>query len=636
MTFTYTASGKRATMTDAFGTSTYSYGGNDQLQRKSSPLGTLGYAYDLAGNLTNGNADGYFYDALNRLSAAIWRPGNGDQSVIYGYDAVGNLTSVTYSNGVVHNYSYDAKNRLTNLGVTNGGATPTPIAGYAYTVDAAGHRTSVTELSGHTVNYSYDNLYRLASETIAADPASMNGAVSYSYDAVGNRTQKVSTLPGYPGGLLNYNANDQLSTDTYDNDGNTVGSGTNTGSNGYVYDFENHLLQQGGITYVYDGDGNRVYKTVAGVTTASLIDDLTPTGYPQVVREDFYNGTGPRELTHRYYYGLERLSEARDFFPGSRQYIYYVYDGHGSVRALTDQSGAVTDTYDYDAFGTLLHSTGTTYNNFLFAGEQFDPDLGLYYNRARYLNTSTGRFWTMDTDEGDDDEPTSLHKYLYSEADPVDNIDPSGNQIDAIGALGVSETLDSLPQLNVESILNLVNGGIDKVPLSGGSYHKWMKWIGEAERDIFNSDCACFLTAHGLDPVFVAGAMLLQVPYDGTKSKITEFSAGTYPNSMSARVAEGIDLLRKTVQQHFQRDQYVRAEAQAHGAFRTDVYFRPGDFDKITIEHEALHNLTGESDADLARQLGWNGSGAPSPFISQALRDNRCDKLTPKRKKKKG
>jgi hypothetical protein len=32
----------------------------------------------------------------------------------------------------------------------------------------------------------------------------------------------------------------------------------------------------------------------------------------------------------------------------------------------------------------LIHSTGSTPNNYLFAGEQFDPDLNLYYNRASY------------------------------------------------------------------------------------------------------------------------------------------------------------------------------------------------------------------------------------------------------------
>ena len=56
--------------------------------------------------------------------------------------------------------------------------------------------------------------------------------------------------------------------------------------------------------------------------------------------------------------------------------------------------------YDYDAFGNLIHSTGATPNNYLFSGEQYDPDLYLYYNRARYLNVATGRFWTMDAFEG--------------------------------------------------------------------------------------------------------------------------------------------------------------------------------------------------------------------------------------------
>jgi RHS repeat-associated protein len=104
--------------------------------------------------------------------------------------------------------------------------------------------------------------------------------------------------------------------------------------------------------------------------------------------------------------------------------MYFVLDGHGSVRAITDQNGAVTDTYGYDAFGNLIHSTGTTPNNYLFAGEQFDPDLGLYYNRARYLTTNTGRFWSMDIYQGDAESPQSLHKYLHALDSPVDRIDP--------------------------------------------------------------------------------------------------------------------------------------------------------------------------------------------------------------------
>ena len=192
---------------------------------------------------------------------------------------------------------------------------------------------------------------------------------------------------------------------------------------------------------VYDGDGNRVKKTVAGVTTTYLVADQNPTGYAQVVSETIA-GPGTNRDVRSYVYGLERISQTRQFFNGQNftQTSYYDYDGHGSVRALTDPNGNVTDTYDYDAFGNLIHSTATgippgsttaapTPNEFLFAGEQFDPDLHLYYNRARYLNTNTGRFWTMDPYEGDSQGPLSLQKYLYAEADPVDFTDPTGRSL---------------------------------------------------------------------------------------------------------------------------------------------------------------------------------------------------------------
>jgi RHS repeat-associated protein len=55
-----------------------------------------------------------------------------------------------------------------------------------------------------------------------------------------------------------------------------------------------------------------------------------------------------------------------------------------------------------------------------------DDNLGLYYNRARYLNPDTGRFWTMDTFAGNNEDPLSLHKYLYCQGDPVMGTDLSG------------------------------------------------------------------------------------------------------------------------------------------------------------------------------------------------------------------
>jgi len=104
----------------------------------------------------------------------------------------------------------------------------------------------------------------------------------------------------------------------------------------------------------------------------------------------------------------------------------YGYDGFGTVRQLTNAAGAVTDTYEYDAFGNEINHTGATPNNYLYRGEQYDSDLGLYYLRARYYNPATGRFVGRDPAEGDQFDPASLHKYLYAQGDPVNWVDPTG------------------------------------------------------------------------------------------------------------------------------------------------------------------------------------------------------------------
>jgi RHS repeat-associated protein len=86
----------------------------------------------------------------------------------------------------------------------------------------------------------------------------------------------------------------------------------------------------------------------------------------------------------------------------------------------------VTDTYEYDAFGNALVTTGSTPNNYLYRGEQFDPDLGLYYLRARYCNPTMGRFMSRDPEGGKLIDPRTLHKYLYAGGDPTNRMDPRG------------------------------------------------------------------------------------------------------------------------------------------------------------------------------------------------------------------
>lgn len=148
------------------------------------------------------------------------------------------------------------------------------------------------------------------------------------------------------------------------------------------------------VALVYDGDGNRIRKTVSGTVTSYLVDDLNPTGYPQVVDERT-NGTVSRTYT----YGLQRISQEQ-IISSAWTPSFYVYDGGGNARQLTNTSGTVTDTYEYDAFGNSFTVSGSTPNEMMYRGEQYDSDLGLYYLRARYYNPLTGRFMSRDPEEG--------------------------------------------------------------------------------------------------------------------------------------------------------------------------------------------------------------------------------------------
>jgi RHS repeat-associated protein len=63
---------------------------------------------------------------------------------------------------------------------------------------------------------------------------------------------------------------------------------------------------------------------------------------------------------------------------------------------------------------------------FLYSGEQFDSKIGQQYLRARYYDPATGRFNRLDPFFGNLDDPQSLHKYLYTHADPINGINPRG------------------------------------------------------------------------------------------------------------------------------------------------------------------------------------------------------------------
>ena len=398
----------------------------DGLTRVDYPDGNyVSYSYDNACRLTSVTTPfgttSYEYDLLDRLTRVVDRNG---YATVYEYDANGNRTAVHYANGFTTTYEYDLLNRLIcEKAVDN---EDNVVVQYVYTLGAAGERKSVTELD-RTVEYTYDSLYRLTSETITEGEKVT--AYTYAYDNVSNRILKTENgaATEYVYNALNQLVSDSETSYEYDLNGNLVRVIGSAQSALYEYNAENKFVRatvQNGVlvteeTYTYDYSGNRTSKTTHrsdGVTeyVKYLNDNSSLTN---VLAEIDFDGS----VQAYYTIGADVISQERD-----GKVSVYLYDGHGSVVGLANENGKVTDTYAYDAFGNLLKSKGNTENCYRYCGEQFDETSGLYYLRARYMDTSTGRFISQDSYAGSISDPISLHKYLYANSNPVMFSDPKG------------------------------------------------------------------------------------------------------------------------------------------------------------------------------------------------------------------
>ena len=435
--YTYTATGLNESVHAPAGETQYRYDVRDRLVRVNNPDGSwVGYGYDADCNrISLSSAAGtirYDIDSAGNLSA-VTDPSSGVTR--YGYDLDNNRTSAQLPDATREIREYDVRDRL--IGIRQLRADDAVIGRYAYTLDPAGQRVAVEEDGGRRRRYRYDPLHRLVEEDVAGH-AGADGATSYTYDAVGNRlavaTDAVTTH-------YTYDANDQLhARDTtsydYDANGNVVRRSDGTDTRRFVYDSTNRLVgANDGTTstqFRYDWAGNRVGAEQDGVATRYVVDAAAPLA--RVLDEVAHDGS----LSAHYVFGDGLVSQQRGTTTS-----YYHQDGLGSTRALTDATGVVTDTYEFDAFGNQTESSGTTQNDFRFVGEQRDGSLGDYDLRARRYDPSTGRFTSLDPLLiGDVERPTSLHRYVYADGDPVNRTDPTG--LFSLGELSIGISISGI------------------------------------------------------------------------------------------------------------------------------------------------------------------------------------------------
>ena len=369
LTSTWDALGRRTALADSLGGATsYGYDVNGWMTRLTSTGGEIfDFAYDLSGRFRqvafpNGLSMDYDYDGSGKLQSLEYRQGGGAlSSFTYLYDALGNLLAIT-EGARVREYSYDALERL-----VSGGTAGLP---ESYSYDAAGNRAS-SHLSSL---YAYDNANQLEEDD----------TFLYTYDAVGNRTAREEKATGART-TYRYNGFNQL-----------VGVDFPDGTS---------------ASYRYDGLGRRIEKNVDGTLRRWIYDGVD-------LRLEY---DGSNALIARYTHGPD-VDQPLSMERGGERY-YYLTDHQGSVRFLTDSTGAQVNAYEYDSFGGVLSETLGVENPYRYTGREFDGETGLYYYRARYYDPATGRFLSRDP-EGLAGGTPNLYSYLGN--NPVNGTDPTG------------------------------------------------------------------------------------------------------------------------------------------------------------------------------------------------------------------
>ncbi|WP_425412422.1 RHS repeat-associated core domain-containing protein [Micromonospora mirobrigensis] len=323
-----------------------------------------------------GDKTTYVYDAAGRLTSSVGPRGNAaggnpaSDTVSYGYDAVGNQTTVTDQAGALTSTAFDATSRPTAVTDPLGRVT-------RYGYDKSGNQTSVTDPTGAVTTRTFDARGWLTGVT---DP--LTHTTVYGYDADGLLTEQISPLGNKT--VRGYDADGRL-TSTIEPRGNATGVAPADFTTRIEYDAAGNRTKLTdplgrSVTSEYDAT-NRLSRSVdpngratsygydaTGRITSVATPNGATTGFAYDAAGNLKTVTTPLGRNYGYSYDAANRTTAATTPTG--RITSYTYSPDSRVAAVTLPSGSMT--YSYDAAG---RTTGVNYSD-------STPDLTYAYDGA--------------------------------------------------------------------------------------------------------------------------------------------------------------------------------------------------------------------------------------------------------------
>jgi RHS repeat-associated protein len=428
------ALGRLTTITEGTNSQTFTYDNWGQVSSVSHLIDgapyVVQYGYNAAGQISSityptKRVVSQNYDGIGRLTSIC--DGSNCSGTTYlsnvSYNAAVQPMSFNYGNGDQGTFSYNDHLQLATLRYSHSGSTTDILnLAYDYGTNNNGQVQTIrfytapgSEDTSKTQYFTYDQYAHLSAAQTGTFSSSTPGtwSLTWQYDRFGNRVQQNLVGGNTAGtGIGQTQFTVDPNTNRITNPGiihDAAGNMTADGSNNYSYDALNRMQQinGGAVRYTYFNQ-LRIKKVVGSTTTTYIYAGNQP-----IV--EYVNGSLSKEYI---YNGTHILAEVAS---GA---ITYHHPDHLSDRADTDASGNTVARFGNAPFGESWYGAGSA--KWKFTTYERNSESGLDYAQFRNYSSSFGRFLSADFLGGQTSAPQSLNRYSYSTNDPVNSLDPLG------------------------------------------------------------------------------------------------------------------------------------------------------------------------------------------------------------------